>query len=128
VFPILCERLHRLSEGSFAVGWLLGLEMNKGSRIFHLSMKSCRSLNDGFGAVLDDFEALVDRACFPAVRRMVDTVWRDLSNVFPHVVVKLNEEDYVWCLDREAMSRKKCSRASLGSGWCVAAFNTVSVV
>ena len=63
-----CVRCCICPEGSFSVGWLLGLEMNKGSRILHSSMKSCRSLNDGFGAVLDDFEALVDRAYFPAVR------------------------------------------------------------
>ena len=59
---------------------------------------------------------------------MVDKVWRNLSNMFPHFVVRLNEEDSVWCLDREAISCKECSRALLGSWWCVAAFDIVSVM
>ena len=102
--------------------------MIRGSKVFHSSMKFCRSLNEGAGVGLGGLEALVERACFAAVRSMVEMVWRILSNVSPHGFVKLNGVFSVWCLDREAMSRRACSVALSGSGCRVAASDIVSVV
>ena len=126
--PILCDRLHRFCGGGSAVVWWLVLDVIRGSKVFHSSMKFCRSLNVGAGVVLEGLEAVDERACFAAVRSMVEMVWRSLSNVSPHGFVKLNGVFSVWCLMREAMSRSLCSVALSESGCRDAASDIVSFV
>ena len=66
------------SRGEFAVGRWLVLEMIRGAKVFDLSMKFCRSLNEGDVCFLEGSKALDERACFAAVRSIVEMVWRSL--------------------------------------------------